>query len=276
MDDINFKPNLIKVGFFRIIALSLAIIFAFNVLLVLKPNEYANFILIFSFIQIISISILSWPNQYLLNYGRKSLSKAGNLNTILTARIIVHIILLICLVIIIIFLSPSFAEFFNLEIDVLKYSLIFGILTFPLVDIFTTYTQVYGKFFSYSISPIVQRFFQILALILLYYNFYDDWTILISFTIIGYFISFIFLFIEAPKNDLLNFKFCKNDLKNLFKYSSYIPISTISLLLFNWIDIWLIRFFFDEGSSGIFAWSYSFVLVANGLFTSLSIVIAQK
>ena len=96
------------------------------------------------------------------------------------------------------------------------------------------------------------------------------------FTIIGYFFSFMFLFIEAPKNDLLNLKFCKHELKNLFKYSSYIPINTISLLLFNWIDIWLIRFFFDEGSSGIFAWSYSFVLIANGLFTSLSIVIAPK
>ena len=47
MEDINFKPNLIKVGSFRIVALSLAIIFAFNILLVLKPNEYANFILNF-------------------------------------------------------------------------------------------------------------------------------------------------------------------------------------------------------------------------------------
>ena len=77
MDDINFKPNLIKVGFFRIIALSLAIIFAFNVLLVLNQMNmliYFNF----SFIQIISISVLSWPNQYLLNYGRESLSKTGN------------------------------------------------------------------------------------------------------------------------------------------------------------------------------------------------------
>ena len=48
------------------------------------------------------------------------------------------------------------------------------------------------------------------------------------------------------------------------------------MLLFNWIDVWLIRFFLDQGVSGIFAWSYSFVMIANGFFTSLAVVIAPK
>ena len=199
MEKINYKPDLLKVGLFRLLALILSLFFAYNILLVLQPSEYADFVLIFSLIQFITVSFLSWPNQYLLNYGRKSLDKHGNINAIFTTRGLVHLILLTLVILLIILISPFLSKVLNLDVMILKYSLIFGVLIMPLVDIFTVCAQVYGKFFSYSISPVIQRIFQIAALLFLYYNFFQEWFLLIIFTLMGYFVSILLLLVEVSK-----------------------------------------------------------------------------
>ena len=63
MEKINYKPNLLKVGLFRLLALILSLFFAYNILLVLQPSEYADFVLIFSLIQFIMaqpVSVKLW------------------------------------------------------------------------------------------------------------------------------------------------------------------------------------------------------------------------
>jgi O-antigen/teichoic acid export membrane protein len=275
MPDKVLFPKFVSVGGLRVLSFILAGLFIYFVPKIFPPEEYGQFALVLSIIQVSCAAILAWPNQAFLRYGRQNFVQKGELHDVVGARIVLYALSLVVLWVLAYITVPPLSLFFGIDSFYVLPLFLLGAVALSAVDLLTVCAQSCGKFSGYGRSPVVQRTMQLFALLLVWLGMPASWESLLIFSIIGYGLAAALVWADIPSRVCLP-RYSKEQLIKSLRYSKAIPLATLGAFLLQWMDIWMIRIYQDETQVGIYAWSYSLTLLATSVFATGAAIVAPS
>lgn len=267
--------TLAMIGSLRLASFALAALFLALVAFVVPPAVYGHFSLALSVLQVVSLTLFSWPNQAFLRYGREALSARGTLSPALGTRLALHGLLLPPAVLAALLSAPQLAEWIGVPSASFAFAFVIGLVLIPLPDMGAVAAQACGRFNVYGLAPVLQRLVQLAALAAIALGLPASWELLLACTLAGYVITAAMAWADIPR-PAIGLAASTAQLRQLISYSWAIPAATLSTFAITWMDLWLIRSFLDADAVGVYAWAYSITLLAANVFVPLAAVTAPR
>lgn len=267
--------TIFEVGCLRALSVMLAGLFLAGLASTVPPEVFGKFNLIFSIVQVSCVFILAWPNQAFLRYGRENFKVYGVLGDALGARLTIHLILLVFLATCISFFSSDFSSLIGIEQGYFLIFFLLAVVVMPLQDLFLTMAQMCARFKAYGWSSVFQRTTQLLAVGAIFVGLSPTWQLLMAFTLLSYGVAAMIAWRSIPQS-ALHLSFSKEAFFQSLCYSWAMPISILSALLLNWVDLWFIRAHLGIVAVGHYSMGYAVTLLAMNLLVPVSAVFAPR
>ncbi len=266
---------LASVGVARLAGLLLALAFFMAVTAVVPPEIYGRFNLVLSVIQVSCATVLAWPNQPLLRFGREAFVADGTLGAALGGRLVLHLALSVPLAGLILVTVPMLARWVGVETQPLRLMMLTALIVLPLPDMGLAAAQACGRFRAYAVGPLIQRGLQLAAVAAVLLGAAPTWSLLLGATIAGYGVSGMAAWREVPRR-ALRLRFAPDILRAMVAYGWTLPLGTLAAFLLIWMDLWFIRAFLDPRAVGLYSWAFTMVLLGTSILVALAAVVGPR
>lgn len=259
----------------RILSLVLAAIFLGLVPAVLPIEEFGQYSLVFSVIQVVGSGFLSLGNQALFRFACEEFSEKKQIGETLVARLIIYAVMLVFILPIVWVAFPKIHDFFGLTNEGLIYIMV-GLVIISFNEMGTFAAQSINQYVGYGLAPVLLRAIQLATLLILAYIPFDAWTALLIGTLFGYFCTAVFSWSRIPIKAVSGLSFSKKILEKYISYSWSIPLATLSLMLINVMDVWFLQYFKGVDGVASYAWAYNIPLLVAALLAPLAALLTHQ
>ena len=265
--------SIVKVSTFRILSIIISGMFIFLVSRHLSPSDFGYYNLVISIFQTVCAFAINWPNQAFLRLGRESFSRQGHFGSYWCGRLILQVISLSFLLTVFFIFNDYFTTIIGVNISFFSIILPLFFIIVPLQDLFMTAAQAAGKLLSFGLIPLIQKIAQLSAVVIGIIFYESNWELLICALLAAHFFS-AFSALKFVPRDVFRFKISFRSTAEIFGYSWSMPLAILLTFVLTWMDIWIIKYFYELKEVGLYSLAFTISLMIMSIMVPISASIA--
>ena len=242
----------------------------------LGVSNYGRLNLFFMMCQLAIVLMAKWTSPAIVRFGKEEFIKTNSVNETFWARSIISLPIYAIVIATFFIFRKNLASYVGLEIvDVrIIWLMIVYIGLFWFVDFGHNISKATKRIGLYATMELLERviFLGLLGLVFLTPIFPGVTVIIIFYLARQLLVAIYFLF--KNKSRFFNpFKINRQLVRDMFKYSAPLFIVAASVMVMGWIDIFVIKLFFNAEKVGLYSLSYKLMSYLRMLSTHAATVI---
>jgi len=239
----------------------------------LLPEGYGRFSLFLMVANFISLIFLNWPNSAVIRFGKESFIQKKNISEVIGSVLIIFLCTYSLSIILTLVFKNSVEAYIGKGTGLFLLLFIF-VFTSMFYDLLPYVLQSIGKMKVYGFLPLIEK--SATLIFFLFFIYFKKLTAIdvIIIYLLGQVIMIIVAILYLEKKYILPLKYSFEYLRKIVGYSWPMIFGAVSAFLISWIDVIIIKKYFQISDVGMYSLAYrgmTFFLTLSISTTSLAI-----